>query len=345
MKKFELSLGLEELSLIPDTRYQGDKNLKVDSVSTFETASSGTVVFLEQEKLFEAVKSSPAGLIITTEEFASRLDGRNLLITPKPYLAIMTLITMWQQMSPKAPAGIHPSAIIEPGAQADPSARIQSGVVIGENSIVEKDCHIGAGCVIGKNVRIGAGSVIHSNVCIYEDCVIGRDVIIHSGAVIGADGFGFALIDGIQRKIPQIGNVIIEDHAEIGANTCIDRATLGSTIIGEGSKLDNLVQIGHNCIIGRHCIICAQVGLAGSTTLGDYVYLAGQVGAAGHMTIGDRSMVGAQSGITNNIPPDTKYFGTPALDANLMKRIMASQKKLPEIYRFYLRNQKEQEDK
>lgn len=341
MKKLSPSLGIAQLSMLPGTRYQGDPELRVDSVSAPDEATGTCVIFLEQEKLFETAKESPAGLIITTGDFAARLEGRNLLITDKPYITMMTLLSLWLSMAPKKPAGIHPAAVIDSNASVAPTARIEAGVRIGAGSVIGDNCQIMAGCAIGDNVSVGPGCIFYPNVVVYEDCQIGREVIIHSGAVIGADGFGFALIDGVQRKIPQIGNVILHDYVEIGANTCIDRATLGSTVIGQGSKLDNLVQIGHNCVIGRQCILCAQVGLAGSTIVGDYVYLAGQVGAAGHLTIGDRSMIGAQAGITNHIPPDSKYFGSPATEANQMKRIMAVQKHLPDIYRFYLKNNRD----
>jgi len=171
-------------------------------------------------------------------------------------------------------------------------------------------------------------------VTIYEDCKIGNNVIIHAGAVIGSDGFGYLLHEGKQEKIPQVGNVVLEDEVEIGANTTIDRATLGSTIIGKGTKIDNLVQIGHNCTIGKHNILCAQVGLAGSTEIGNYVYLAGQVGVAGHLIINDKAMIGAQSGVASDIPESAKYFGSPAVDAGLKKRMLASEKRLPELVRF-----------
>ncbi|MDZ4122092.1 MAG: UDP-3-O-(3-hydroxymyristoyl)glucosamine N-acyltransferase [Candidatus Cloacimonadaceae bacterium] len=158
---------------------------------------------------------------------------------------------------------------------------------------------------------------------------------MHSGVVIGSDGFGYILMQGRQQKIPQIGNVVIHNDVEIGAGTTIDRATFGSTVIGEGTKIDNMVQIGHNCTIGKHSIICAQVGLAGSTNVGDYVYLAGQVGVAGHLTIHDRAMVGAQSGVANDIEAGAKYFGYPARNADLTKRIMAVERYLPDMYRAY----------
>ncbi len=341
MKKLSPSLGVAQFSMLPHVKYQGDPDLRIDSVTTPEDAEPGSVVFLEQEKLLEATKSSQASLIITTEEYAAQLEGRNLLITSKPYITMMTLLSYWLAMAPKKSAGIHPSAVIDSSATIPETVSIDAGVRIGANVVIGSGCRIDANCVIADNVSIGEGCILYPGVSVYADCQIGKEVIIHSGAVIGADGFGFALLDGVQRKIPQIGNVIIGDYVEIGANSCIDRATLGSTVIGEGTKLDNLVQIGHNCVIGRQCILCAAVGLAGSTVVGDYVYLAGQVGAAGHLTIGDRAMIGAQAGITNHIPAESKYFGSPATEANQMKRIMAAQKHLPDIYRFYLKNKQE----
>ncbi|HNW25029.1 MAG TPA: UDP-3-O-(3-hydroxymyristoyl)glucosamine N-acyltransferase, partial [Candidatus Cloacimonas sp.] len=237
-----------------------------------------------------------------------------------------------------------PTAIVAEDVRFEGEVAIGANVVIGSGCTLGKGVIIAAGCSIGKNVTIGKGTKLFANVCIYDDCVIGRDCILHSGVVIGADGFGFMLIEGKQQKIPQVGNVVISDNVEIGANSCIDRATLGSTIIGRGTKIDNLVQVGHNCIIGEHSILCSQVGLAGSTVIGDYVYLAGQVGIADHLQIGNRAMVGAQSGVSGNIPEDGRYFGYPAMDANLTKRIMAIQKNLPDMYHFYLKAKKNESD-
>jgi len=255
----------------------------------------------------------------------------------------MLIIAHWQKAEQQNLAyHIHSSAVIAADVRYEGEVEIGSDVKIGQGCTLGKGVIIGSGCKIGDNVIIGAGTILYPNVSIYEDCLIGKNCILHSGVVIGSDGFGFMLMQGIQQKIPQVGNVVIGDNVEIGANSCIDRATLGSTRIGDGTKLDNLVQIGHNCQIGKHCILCSQVGLAGSTTLGDYVYLAGQVGVAGHCKIGDRAMVGAQSGVSGDIPADGRYFGYPAMDANLTKRIMAAQKHLPEIYRGYLRQEKKE---
>ncbi len=338
MKRFATSLGVDQIRAVIGGEFVGEAKLSLSSVSEPREAGPDTIIFCEQEKYFEAVQASAAGLIICSPACSDRLPGRNLLITDKPYFALMRLVSWWLHFSePRPQAGIHPLAQVGKATRLGEGVAIAAGVSIGKNCVIADNAIIEANCQIGDNVSIGANTHLYPNVSVYADTIIGKEAIIHSGCVVGADGFGFLLLEGIQQKIPQIGNVVIGDHVEIGANTTIDRATLGSTKIGEGTKIDNLVQIGHNCQVGRHCILCAQVGLAGSTIVGDYVYLAGQVGVAGHLSIGDRAMVGAQAGVTHDIPADGRYFGSPAEEAGLMKRIMASQKKLPELYRFYLK--------
>lgn len=312
-------------------------------VSEPAEADSQTIIFLEQERLLDAVRESQAGLIITTGEFAAQLDGKTLLVVDKPYFSLMLIISYWQHLENKDRSfSIHASAVVANDIRYEGEVSIGANVVIGSGCVLGKGVIIGEGCSIAENVMIGTGTILYPRVTVYEDCVIGKNCILHSGAVIGADGFGFLLMNGVQQKIPQVGNVVLGDGVEIGANTCIDRATLGSTRIGNGTKIDNLVQVGHNCIIGEHSILCSQVGLAGSTTVGDYVYLAGQVGVAGHLSIGNKAMIGAQSGVTSDIPEGGRYFGSPALEANLTKRIMATQKHLPDIYRAYLKARKEE---
>ncbi|MDY0152443.1 MAG: UDP-3-O-(3-hydroxymyristoyl)glucosamine N-acyltransferase [Candidatus Cloacimonas sp.] len=304
-------------------------------------ADAQSIIFLEQEKLLDSIASVATGLIITTRDYAEKLEGKALLLVDKPYFSLMLLISYWQKLeSRNFEYKIHASAVVAEDIRYEGEVFIGAGVVIGSGCVLGKGVIIAEGCSIAENVSIGSGTKLYPRVTIYEDCVIGKNCLLHSGVVIGADGFGFMLMEGIQQKIPQIGNVTMGDFVEIGANSCIDRATLGSTKIGTGTKIDNLVQIGHNCIIGQHSILCSQVGLAGSTVVGDYVYLAGQVGAAGHIKIGSRAMIGAQSGIVNEVPEDARYFGSPAMDAGAMKRIFATQKKLPEMYRAFLKAQK-----
>lgn len=344
MKVFTKTLSQREILAVCGGSWQGESAGAFDSVGEIAEASATSIVFCEQERLVEAASQSAAGLIICNPALAPSLGQRPLLIVDKPYFSLMKLITWWLQMDGVgARWEIHPSAIIHPEAIISENVAIGAFTVIGKNARIASGVRIGDKCTIEANCVIGANTLIYPQVSIREDCVIGESCIIHNGVVIGADGFGFLLMDGIQQKIPQVGNVVIHNHVEIGANSCIDRATLGSTIIGEGTKIDNLVQIGHNTVVGKHSILCAQVGLAGSTIVGDYVYLAGQVGAAGHITIGSKAMVGAQSGISGDVPAGARYFGTPAIDAGTMKRIVIAQRHLPEIFRAYQKQSKDNE--
>lgn len=344
MKKFSSALSGAEIQAICGGEFRGGEHLRFTSVADPAGAAADSVVFWEQERWFGLVRDSGAGLIICPPDKAQLLDGRNLLLHPRPGLALIRLVSWWLDRSAFKPApGIHPSAMIAPGAEIGPDVHIGAGCVIGEACRIEAGAVIEAQCQVGAESTIGKGTRLYPRVTLYPGCAIGADCVIHSGVVLGADGFGFTLEDGLQQKIPQVGNVVIGDKVEIGANTTIDRGTLGSTSVGDGTKIDNQVQIGHNCRIGRHCILCAQVGLAGSTTLGDYVYMAGKSGSAGHLSIGDRAMVGAQGGVTHDLPADGKYWGTPAIDAQVYKRILALQRKLPQIYGHYRKQVKKEE--
>ena len=345
MKKFNKTITPEDIVAVCGGEYHGEQNITLQSVADPDEADSSSVIFWEQEKYLDAVKKSPAVLIFCHPDKANNLPNRNLILHPHPYFAFLRLVDWWIEQDAEKPIPeIHPTAIIDPSAIIGDGVYIGPYCIIGKNCQIENDSIIEAHCFISNNVSIGKNTHLYPNVNIYADTRIGNGVIIHSGTVIGADGFGFILMDGVQNKIPQVGNVVIEDFVEIQANSAVDRGTLSSTFIGQGTKIDNFVQIGHNCRIGKHCILCAQVGLAGSTILGDYVYLAGQVGVAGHLKIGDRAMVGAQSGITNDIPADARYWGSPAMEADRFKRILVSQKHLPEIYRFYLKQKKKEEE-
>jgi len=336
MKNFEKHFRISQISeLISE-----EKSIKHDALLTnaseLKEANENSVCFFENEKFSEDLKASPAGLIFVPADFDKSLKpDSNLIFSENPYFSFMKLVKIWLKTDePETEFTISENAEISQTAKIGKDVKIAHYTVIEANTKIGDGSIIESNCIIGKNVIIGKNCHIFSNTTIYEDSVIGDNVAIHAGCVIGADGFGYFLHENKQRKIPQIGNVIIENDVEIGANTTIDRATLGSTIIGEGTKIDNLVQIGHNCKIGKHSIICAQVGLAGSTEIGDYVYLAGQVGVAGHLKIDDGAMIGAQSGISNYVPKNAKYLGYPAIDAGLQKRIFAVQRKLPEIVKY-----------
>jgi UDP-3-O-[3-hydroxymyristoyl] glucosamine N-acyltransferase len=232
---------------------------------------------------------------------------------------------------PQFAPGVHPSAVVCTSAQIDPSAHVGPFCVVGERAqigpraVLQGGNHVAADCVLGEDAHLFPNAVL------YARTQLGRRVIIHAGAVIGADGFGYVFDQGIHRKVPQIGNVIIHDDVEIGANVTIDRGALGATVIGKGTKIDNLVMIAHNVAIGEHCLLVAQVGIAGSTKVGDYATMAGQVGVAGHLKIGNRVTIGAQSGVMNNIPEGEKWLGTPAHPDREMKRIYIALERLPEL--------------
>jgi len=336
MKKFATPLTPSLINTRLRARSQFVKNVELTNVAELDEAGINSVCFYENPKYLESVKNCKAGLLIVPEDFDQDIKpDSNLIFVEKPYFTFMLLVKVWLGMdSGNRPSHISDKADIHPTATLGENLQIGSNVVIGKNSQIGDNSTIESNSVIMADVVIGKDCQIYPNVTVYEDCQIGDEVIIHSGCVIGSDGFGYLLHENKQEKIPQVGNVIIKDRVEIGSNTSIDRATLGSTIIGEGTKIDNLVQIGHNCVIGKHSILCAQVGLAGSTVVGDGVYLAGQVGVAGHLKINNGAKIGAQSGVSGTVPENAVYFGTPAIDVNLRKRIIASEKRIPEVVKF-----------
>ncbi len=342
MKKFKFSLTPKKITSKLECTTEFINKVKLDNVAELNEANEHSVCFFENPKFVDALKETNAGLIFVPKDFDIQLKpNANLLFIDNPYIHFMMLVKTWLDLdNPKTKIGVHASAIIAKSTSLGKNITIKGNCVIGENVIIGNDTIIEGNCVIKDNVQIGSNCHIQPNTTIYEDCVLKNNIILHAGCVIGADGFGFIFHNGIQNKVPQVGNVIIEDDVEIGANSTVDRATLGATVIGKGTKLDNLVQIGHNCIIEENSILCAQAGLAGSTIIGKTVYIAGQVGVAGHLKIDDEAMIGAQSGVTNNVPKGAKLFGSPAIDAKLQKRIMVSEKYLPEVVKEFRKRKK-----
>ena len=286
---------------------------KLSNVAELEQAKKTSLCFCESDKYLNAMLSCKAVAIITTSAIAQRVD-KPLLISENPYLSFTKIVEYWQRVSKDLPT---PS--ISKKAEIDSSAKIGKG------------CFIGANSYVGKDVEIGDNCTIYPNVSILKDSKLGDNVTIHSGVVVGSDGFGFILHQSVQNKIPQVGNVVIQDNVEVGANSCIDRATIGSTLIGQGSKLDNLVQVGHNVKIGKNCCICAQVGLAGNTVIGDYNYIGGQAGFAGHIKLGDFVKVGAQAGVSKGARDNEVLWGTPATEMTMQKKMLLALRKLPTI--------------
>jgi UDP-3-O-[3-hydroxymyristoyl] glucosamine N-acyltransferase len=348
MKKFRQSLTPEVIHRITGGELMLRQSNQISNIADALEAGADSVIFLDNDNFLSLVMESKTGLILASTKYKNALNEHpaNLIVVENAYHAVLRLIHFWQE-GDKAEfvSKVHPTVVLGNNVILPEHISIGAYVVIGDDVTIGDYTTIDSFCSIGNNTVLGHHCRLYPNVSLYEETTLGNNVILHAGTVIGADGFGYLMLEGIQQKIPQIGNVIIHDNVEIGANSAVDRGTIGTTIIGEGTKIDNLCQIGHNCIIGKHSILCAQVGLAGSTTIGDYVFLAGQVGVAGHLKIGDAAMVGAQSGVAAGLESGKKYFGTPARDAMLVKKIIAIENSLPDMYKFYqkLKKEKEQE--
>ena len=319
-----------EIAKLLDAEVIGDATLVIHRFAPADRAQPGDLTFAENENYFARAEQSAASAIIVDTHFTSA--RKTLIRAASARIAFAKAVNLFFPEPVFAP-GIHPTAIISPEAQVDATAHIGPYCVvgpkarIGPRSVLQGLDHIGAHCRLGEAVNL------YPQVTLYPGTEIGHRVRIHSGTVVGSDGFGYVLDAGTHRKVPQIGSVIIRDDVEIGANVTIDRGALGPTVIGRGSKIDNLVQVGHNVTIGEHCLIVAQAGIAGSTKLGNYVILAGQAGVAGHLKIGNRVSVAAQSGVMHNIPDGEKWLWTPAQPDRQAKRQMIALQQLPDLLR------------
>jgi UDP-3-O-[3-hydroxymyristoyl] glucosamine N-acyltransferase len=308
-----------------------DADAEVSSVGSIESAIPGQITFAVSSKFLPLAKDSKASALIVDEKFPAL--EKPTLRTRNPQFAYARAVELLHVL-PKEKPGIHPTAVIDPSARIGANASIGACVVIGADVEIGENCTLLPQVVIYRGVRIGKNFFAHAHVSIRENCEIGDNVLLHNGVVIGSDGFGFAKDDnGNWYKIPQTGRVVIEDNVEVQANSCIDRASLGETRIGRNTKIDNLSQVAHNCVIAENSMLCAQVGLAGSTEIGKNVILAGQVGVAGHCKIGDGVIVTAQSGTHGDIPAGSMVSGTPAFDHKQWLRSVTAFMKLPEMAR------------
>lgn len=311
----------------------GDPKASVNNFAKIEEGKPGCISFLANDKYENYIYETESSVVLVNNNFEPKKEIKATLIkVADAREAVAKLLQIYESMKPKR-TGISNLAFI------DSSAKVGEGCYIGPFVAIAEGVEIGEGCVlhphvtIGKNVKIGANTEIYSNAVVYHDCKVGERCILHAGCVIGADGFGFQPTEKGYEKIPQIGIAIIEDDVEIGANTCVDRAVMGATIVHSGVKLDNLVQIAHNDEIGSHTVMSAQVGIAGSTKVGEWCMFGGQVGIAGHATIADKTMAGAQAGIPNSVKkPGTAIQGTPAIDGRNFWKSSAIFKNLPQMW-------------
>ncbi len=308
----------------------GDAALVIQGFAPADRAQPGDLTFAENQSYFARAEQSAASAIIVDGPFDSA--RKTLIRVPNARIAFAKTLPLFFPEPVFAP-GIHPTAIVRESAQVDASAHVGPYCVLGPNVRIGARSVLQAGDYVGANCQLGEEVNLFPNVTLYPGTEIGNRVRVHSSTVIGSDGFGYVQDGAIHRKVPQIGNVIIRDDVEIGAGVTIDRGALGPTVIGKGSKLDNLVQIAHNVTLGEHCLVVSQAGIAGSTKLGNYVILAGQAGVAGHLKIGNRVSVGAQSGVMHNIPDGEKWLWTPAQPDRQAKRQMIALQQLPELLR------------
>jgi UDP-3-O-[3-hydroxymyristoyl] glucosamine N-acyltransferase len=323
-----MNLTVAELANQLAGEVTGDASATLTGFAMIDRAQAGDLTFAETPEYFAAAEASAATAIICGKDSAS--DKKILIRVANPRIAFAKALAIFFP-EPKFAAGIHPSAVIARSAQVDPTAHIGPHCTVGERVKIGANAVLQSGNFIGDDSVLGDETNLFPNVTVYSRSQIGRRVRIHSGTVVGADGFGYVFDTSFHRKVPQIGNVVIGDDVEIGSNVSIDRAALGSTVIGKGTKIDNLVQIAHNVVIGEHCILCSQVGIAGSAKIGSYCVFAGQVGIAGHLKIGNKVTVGSKAGVMHNIPDGEMWLGIPAQPDKQAKRVMIALQRLPDL--------------
>jgi len=308
----------------------GDGAVELTGFATAELARPGDLTFAEKESYFAAAEQSPAAAILVSGEFTSA--KKVLIRVPNARVAVARLLPLFFPPEPFLP-GVHASAMVAATAQVDASAHVGPNCVVGARVRIGARSVLMGGNHIGRDCQLGDDVSLFPNVVLYAQCQVGHRVAIHAGTVIGSDGYGYVFDAGCHRKLLQVGHVIIQDDVEIGANTAIDRGALGATVIGQGTKIDNLVHIAHNVVMGRHCLVMGQVGFAGSTHLGDYCVIASQSGIAGHLKIGNQATVGAKSGVMRDIPDQGTVLGMPAAPDKQAKRQMIALQQLPELIR------------
>ncbi len=312
----------------------GDENATVKTFAKIEEGTKGAISFLANLHYAHYLYTTESSIVLVNKDFKPEKEySATLIRVDNAYEAIARLLTLYQSTVQKR-TGIHPLACVAPTAKVGENTYIGPFAYVGENAVVGSGCQIYSGVVVEERATVGDDCIFYPNVSVYHDCKVGNRVILHSGCVIGADGFGFAPAANGYEKIPQIGIVTIEDDVEIGANTCVDRSTMGSTYVRKGVKLDNLVQVAHNCEVGENTVMSAQVGVAGSTKIGKWCMFGGQVGIAGHAVIGDRVLSGAQAGIAGSIRKgNVTVQGSPAIDMKNFMRSSVVFKHLPELSR------------
>ena len=325
----------ELASILQPKATRGSTNETIRGLAALSDAGPGELSFLGNSKYKSEVPGSRASVILLPPDYGGEpAAGQLFLLVENPSAALARICARVEQsLWPKPAPGVHPSAVVMPGARVAASATVGPLCVVESGAVVGERVHLQSQVYVGRDAQIADDCWLMPQVVVATHCVLGQRVRLQPGVVVGSDGFGYEFVNGRHEKIPQVGTVVIGDDVEIGANTTLDRARFSRTVVGEGTKIDNLVQVAHNVIIGRHCILCSQVGISGSTKLEDYVVLGGQAGVGGHVTIGKGAKAGGQAGITADVPAGSFMNGTPALPYLLERRIAVLQQRLPELFK------------
>ncbi len=328
---FPLNATVRMLAETVGGKIEGDADLLIKAARPLNEAGPGDITFLENAKNLPSLEQSKAAAAVVGLRTAAA--GKTVIRVAEPLTAFIAIAQKLQGRPVPPPSGIDPRAGIDPNAVIGAEASIAPFASVGAGTVIGARCRIAQGVAIGRDCKLGDDVVLHPNVVLYDGCILGNRVTVHANSVLGADGFGYRLHEGRHVKVPQLGYVDIGDDVEIGACTTIDRAAFGSTRIGAGTKIDNLVQVGHNCQIGKHVILVSQVGIAGSCTVGDYAALGGQVGVSDHKRIGAGAMIGGKSGITRDVPPGARMFGYPARPEWDALRLLGALEKVPQLHK------------
>jgi UDP-3-O-[3-hydroxymyristoyl] glucosamine N-acyltransferase len=322
-------------AIVAPLRTAGSTTEVIRGIASLGSAKEGDLSFLGNPKYKTAVPSTRASIVLLPPDYAGEPGANQLhMFVDNPSVALARLCSRVEQaLWPKPVPGIHPTAFVAPDATVATSATVGPQCVIEPGARIGEGTHLQAQVFVGRGSSVGRDSWLMAGVVICAECTLGERVRLHPGVVVGADGFGYEFVKGRHEKVPQVGTVVIGDDVEIGSNSTIDRSRFEKTVVGEGTKIDNLVQVGHNVVIGKHCLICAQVGIAGSVTMQDFVVVGGQVGIVGHLTIGTGAMIAAQSGVKDDIPAKTSVWGSPARPVLLEQKVWALRNRLPELFK------------
>ena len=317
------------------SRTTGATTETIRGIASLGSAVPGDISFLGNPKYKSSVASTRASIVLLPPDYAGKPGPNQVhMAVDNPSVALARLCSRIEQsLWPKPRPGIHAYAVTAPDASIAASATVGPMCIVESGATVGERANLEARVFVGRGSRVGEDSWLMPGVIVSAECTIGKRVRLQPGVVIGADGFGYEFVLGRHEKVPQVGTVVIGDDVEIGANSTIDRARFGRTEVGEGTKIDNLVQVGHNCVIGRHCMICAQCGFAGTVTLGDFVVVGGQCGLAGHLTVGSGVKIGAKSGVKDDIPPNTSVWGSPSMPLLLEQKLTVLRHRLPELFK------------